>query len=553
MAHGLQVGSWGGRQPLSRELVDLTMLRAVIQRVVLHNLASFRFLISSVLALALALLAAAIAADDLNLRLRNARRQSEEHSRSLEKAQVYSYLQPVVVRMPEPLSMLDQGFDARLGNEVGIHVFEVPAAAAGGYRGNEYLSTLRELDLTTVVRVVLGLLALLLSFDAVVGEKEGGTLKLVFANPMTRGRWLAGLYLGTLLTLLLALALAVGPALATLVLRAEVGLSGEHWLRLAAMLGSYLAYLSAMALAGLALSLLARTSSASLVLGILLWLMVGVVIPGTVSLLGRGGASPRTVQQRTAEILAERDRRLLAEWRRDPLRAARSGHSSPILASSWNRATLRRFGSAAYYDSLARYYAHEVELGRRYAEEIFALTQRQTAGRHRLERLVTLLSLPSPAFLLDRLAESFAGTASDDHDRFLAACRAYRRQLIEYLEAKGAFGSWRWFTDDPPGNLRPWPTLLGLRLEEVTEANLERLFQRIQEPAIAEQIQRDLAAFEKDPARRLPASDLPPFPAPRLSLGQASRRVGVEIAGMLALNLLLAAGVVALARRYDPR
>lgn len=56
------------------------------------------------------------------------------------------------------------------------------------------------------------LIALMLSYDAIVGEDEGGTLLLLLTYPLTRGQLLLGKFLGHGLTLALATVLGFGLA-----------------------------------------------------------------------------------------------------------------------------------------------------------------------------------------------------------------------------------------------------------------------------------------------------------------------------------------------------
>jgi hypothetical protein len=250
---------------------------------------------------------------------------------------VYSFLQPVVVRPPEALSVLDQGFDSRLGTDVAIHLLSIPVEATGGHRGNELLVSVPTVDLTTIVSLVLGLLALLLTCDAVTSEREGGTLRAVFANPVSRGTVLAGKLAGGLLALALPLGAALLVTLSLFHLEVEAGLAPEQWPRILGLAGSYLLYLSLMLLLGLLISLHVRSTSRALGISVLAWFVLAIVVPGTAraaagDLVATQG-SKRTTERAIGELQAEHDRRLAAELRRDPLRVAFSGHTAVSFAS----------------------------------------------------------------------------------------------------------------------------------------------------------------------------------------------------------------------------
>ncbi|MEA2599294.1 MAG: type transport system permease protein [Acidobacteriota bacterium] len=531
------------------------MFFAIVRKELSNHMASFRFWVGALLTIILAFSSTLIAAQDYDLRLESYQQRVSSAQRELQTVSVYSYLQPVAVRPPEPLSVLDQGFESRLGTEVAIHPFSIPVAATAGYRGNELLVSLPTVDLTTIVSGVLGLLALLLTHDSILGEREGGTLRAVFAHGVKRSTLLAGKLTGGLLTLCLPLAVGLLVTLSLFRFEAGISLTIDQWLRVAGLVGAYVAYLCLMLLLGLLISLHSRSTSRALGLSVLGWFVLTIVIPGAAravagDLVETGGAR-RGSEREIAGLMAEQDRRLAEELRRDPLRTAFSGHTAISFANGEHRAVRYRNGSAAYYDSLADYYRFEVKSGTRYASQVLTI-QRRYEGRLRAgERLGTGLAVISPAFLLDLLSESFAGTSVAEYDRFLADCRRYRLTLLAYMERKGAFRSWRWFTDDPPGGLHPWPGYLGLSPGEVTPERVGPLFSRLSEPEVAARVRRDREVIQRDPARRLPLEDRPRFiyRGPEFS---SSLRHGAAAAGvLLAFNVLAAAAVWARFRRYD--
>ncbi len=104
----------------------------------------------------LAVLAAYIGSLDYNARLDSYQTKLKLNQDDLSKTAVYSYLRPTVVRPPEPLSILNQGLEGRLGTDFGISVDRENTEAEGENRGNEYLAIFSEVDLTVVVAVILG-------------------------------------------------------------------------------------------------------------------------------------------------------------------------------------------------------------------------------------------------------------------------------------------------------------------------------------------------------------------------------------------------------------
>lgn len=127
-------------------------------------------------------------------------------------------------------------------------------------------------DLASVGVGVLSLLAILISYDGISGEKERGTLKLLLINPISRAEVLLGKYLGAMATLLASLLAAL--LLAALPLaRAGVRFDGADYGRLLLVLLVLVLFLSAIALAALAVSAMTTRSSVAILALSFLWLV----------------------------------------------------------------------------------------------------------------------------------------------------------------------------------------------------------------------------------------------------------------------------------------
>ncbi|PXX96411.1 ABC transporter permease [Halomonas sp. LBP4] len=105
------------------------------------------------------------------------------------------------------------------------------AAASGGLGFTSLATTL--VSLSTLAVFLIPLIALLLAFDAVVGEQEAGTLLLLLTYPLSRTALLLGKFLGHGLILGAATALGFGIAGGVI----AVGAEGVDLRELAASLG----------------------------------------------------------------------------------------------------------------------------------------------------------------------------------------------------------------------------------------------------------------------------------------------------------------------------
>lgn len=529
------------------------MLNAILKKEILGHTVSFRFIASSLILLALTGLAAWVGTEDYLLRAQAHSQIEADYEAELQRIHVYSFIQPVVARPPEPLSIIDRGFEGRLSKETRVDILSIPIVARESFRGNEFMASFLSLDFTTIVRLVFGLLALLLTFDAAVGEKESGNLKLVLASGVRRSTVIFGKFLGAFASLLIPLALCSVTILAILRFRGQIELSSDLWWRLAGLMATYLFYISLMIFLGLALSLTARSTSASLVLSLFAWLIIVILIPqAAVAVTAEAMEAQsdfRDVERevdRLEEDLTDTLNHLHASF---PMLTSREELGKAPVVDSFNFVgERRRYGDERYYDTLAQFRGHSNRLILEHAEKIHQLRHSHLRKMQHVERYAQILSYPSPAFLLDRISEAFAGTSAADFDRFFVDARKHRQDLIAYLEEKNAFDSWRWFTDDPVA--RPWTELVDEHFPDNPHRTFRVLSDLFQDPQVQDQVRAEQERFESDPERLLSLDDFPRPEEERLDLLAVSNDVWREILFLLAFNGALAILAVAKFEKY---
>ncbi len=144
---------------------------------------------------------------------------------------------------------------------------------------NFWMSRFENTDWTLIVRLVLSFLCIMLAYDGISGEAQRGTLRQVFANPISRGRVLVGKFAAHLAVLLVATLLGTVVSLLIQTMHGAVELNGALlWAHLLFLVATVV-YLSLFLFITLGISALTRTSASSLVLLTMTWAVFIVVIP----------------------------------------------------------------------------------------------------------------------------------------------------------------------------------------------------------------------------------------------------------------------------------
>ena len=121
---------------------------------------------------------------------------------------------------------------------------------------------------------LLPLMALLLSYDALVGEVERGTMLLLLTYPLSRSDIIIGKFLGQTLGLGLATILGFGSAALVLVYG---GIESANWMAFGVLIGSSVVLGAAFVALGLAISAMPRQRSAAAALAFGVWLCLVIV------------------------------------------------------------------------------------------------------------------------------------------------------------------------------------------------------------------------------------------------------------------------------------
>ena len=468
------------------------MFLTLLQRELLANLIAFRFSVAVIICLILVVANTIVVIDDYESRLESYNTASQKHREEVKDAQTYSQLTVNVDRPPNPLSIFNQGLDRRLGNSVGIHHSHVPALwdTESHSADNPLLNLFSSIDLLFIFQVILSLMALLFAYDAIAGEREGGTLRLILTTPVQRGSILFAKYISAMLCLIVPLIISLMLSLLLCTFSQTIVLSGGDWARIGGILLTSIVYLSAFYLIGLLISALTHRTATALMLSMLLWGTLVLIYPSAsvfaINRLVKAGPRPEAAYEEIRQIWEEFDKARTDLKNQDPFKGENMygsvGVSSGTNANSttlryysyerinWNHIDDEKSGPQiphvkAYYQSLESQRIRAAEKTWLVRQEALKQIYVRKAD---LARTVMRLS---PAAMYAMATEAWAGTDFHGVEDFLQAARQYRKTLIHYLEDKDTFASRQWFASDEGAvNLGDLPQFTYRRADALTGA-----------------------------------------------------------------------------------
>ncbi len=182
------------------------MIWKIARKELLSNLLTLRFAVGTVLFLVLSVLFVCVLLGDYREKLEDYDRLVSRNSDELRQLMTYQNLKPNIHKPPEILAIFSKGVSENMGNSARISIGgvpeitsattqdialarsdlmslgRIPEAKSATASKNPFLAVFPVLDVVLIFKLVMSVLAVLVAYDAISGEKEDETLKLTLSN-----------------------------------------------------------------------------------------------------------------------------------------------------------------------------------------------------------------------------------------------------------------------------------------------------------------------------------------------------------------------------------
>jgi len=415
------------------------MGRTLIAKEMRAHLLSFRFLASLVILFVLVVLTAVVLTGDYVRKLDEYSGRQAEIDRYLRSYAHFNRIQNVLqpAQPPIPFLALVRGLTA----DVNMEAFD-----------DDPLPVMFPLiDLTFIVTILMSLIALILTYDAVSGEKEEGTLKLMLANSVPRSKIILAKVAGAGLTLVGPMLVSLAAGMLVIILHPRVGWTGVDWGALGLIVVGAVLYGGVFCLIGILVSSVHRSSASSIMTSLFVWTLLVLIVPNLSPYVASflSPAPSRIKVARETARLTDVDRddlgsKLMAEYQGQVLK------DYPVLAERLSEAEVKR-RVAEDPDYRKAFEANRAASERAWAEanriqgakagELTEDLRRKEEAQTGLARAISMVSpLADFAYLATDLSST--GTRNQVHFGRLsrlwgqAFYRDYRTKKVEDLRAK---------------------------------------------------------------------------------------------------------------------
>jgi ABC-type transport system involved in multi-copper enzyme maturation permease subunit len=409
-----------------------------------EHIMTFRFTAMMVTMFVLILFSTWVIGGNYVEKAENFRKLSDMYKDEASNIFVPSQLVPTIGYMPTSLSIFAQAESKLFGNFVRISRNQVPESADISLTNNELLDSTPTFDVLLVISVILSLFGILMSYDAVNGERERGTLKFMMSYSISRSAVYMSKFCGLQIVLMIPFLVSLMSAL--IVLQTVFGLSFSfaEWGILILMLLAVFAYSAVFVGVGLLTSATMRSSATSVVFSVLLWATLVFFIP-----LSANKAAEMLVELRPEDELEnlrietrkEKREIILEEWNdiTDKMTGDILAHGAALDATGYH-ANWILDGNVNFFKAVCAIvtFSHPHWMER--ANTVWDLVQQHKQRKREQANVAEYLSIPSPAYHLRSAFTLLSGSSYQQQKHFLERARYYREEFVNNLESRGFFG-----------------------------------------------------------------------------------------------------------------
>ena len=415
------------------------MFRMIVWKELLDATRSMRFTIGWLVMLVLMVAAVVLLSDDVRQRQERMelieRSQDEYVSNYAHLNRINHVLQPV--KPPENSEVFFRG----LGDP----------DEAQSFFSDPLEKLFPKLDFLYIVSMLLSLLAIIFTYDAICGEREDGTLKIIHSTPVSRATVILGKWVGTWIAVGLPFIAVYFFSVLVGSLIAGISLGPERWIELGLICAASLLYVGFFLCLGLFVSGIVRQPGTSILVLLFLWVLFTMVVPNGSPVVAAQIKPLPSVNE------VERQASALTDWIRDNLvdkererikQIYRGRYAIPAEITDYNKEEdfLAAGWSAEQYKGFYDVYVEDVRAALRQVNEeqnakahlLWDELDRRVDEQSGLAMGISLLS-PTSSYVYFGTELASVGLRAEDY---------YEQEVSQFGSAQSAFFEQRWHSEE---------------------------------------------------------------------------------------------------------
>lgn len=331
-------------------------------------------------------------------------------------------------RAPNPMKILVRGADDSNGGAAQVNAYEQPRLLMAAVV-NKAVALFPKMDLVSFVGLIMSLMALVFGYDAICGEKERGTLRLMLSYSVPRHLVLLSKWIGGYVMLIVPFLLTVLVGAVLLAARSDVNFTSSQWGRLGIIVLLAMLYIAVMYTLAILASTLAARASTSIMVLLSLWVILVLGVPNLAPHVAGAIVPARNAQEiQTAKETLATD---LRKQHEDKMKAYLKKRNMPEKWWSWFPLP---WGDEKQklFDFLIFRYQNEKSTAFTQQSEWAKIDQKNAQRLGEQAELSRWISRSSPYSCFAISATELADTGAMDSDRYQKQLSDFQTKWIDF-------------------------------------------------------------------------------------------------------------------------
>ena len=348
------------------------------------------------------------------------------------------------VHPPSPLSIFSRGLDNKMP-------FKVITSRNGDYKItyaklDSKQDLLGEIDFAFIVAFVLSILAIVFTFGSISGDKESGILRLVLSNPVYRRQLLLAKLIGNYTVFLVPFILSFLIALLVVYVSGVIPVFSKELITpILIIFGISLLFILVMFNLGLWVSALTRNSILSVNVLLLIWIILGLVVPKISPIIGAvvyPVESPSVFESKKALLRIDIEKGQIDEEKKlyGALRAIHNPESEIGFSSGGAPGSPQQNLNDAYDEQVK-------PIREKYEQQIISETDKLTNDYNmrcnKQNNIAKSISRLSPVYMINHLMAEFSATGFSEADHFMQQAKQFQETVKQEVYDKSVYKVYR--------------------------------------------------------------------------------------------------------------
>ena len=407
------------------------MLKLLIEKELKNIIQSPKFVATFITCSILILMSIGIGINEFNNAVKQYNTAKNLTKQEMTQSRSWMGLTSKAYREPDPMQIFSAGVNYDIGRYSLVNGRNDVKLQNSYYSDDPIFAVFRYVDFTFIVTIIFSLFAILFTYNSINGEREDGTMRLVFSNSIPRSTFISAKFIGSWLGLVVPLMIPILIGLLMLLIF-KVPLLTVHWVSIVVLIVMAILYLTFFSAFGVFISSITKYSSVSFMILLVAWIIFVFIVPRSGVML----ASQFVKVPSIAEVESQKESHSKSEWNSHFQKLSKLWEQRNTEMKGMTDAQRKAYEDDNSYTWLEQEDKLRSEVQKNISDYSLRAGEELRNKQSMLEKLALSLSRFSPASSFQLAAMNLSSTGIDLKNRYEKEIQNYKKDFTVYTQKK---------------------------------------------------------------------------------------------------------------------